>query len=134
MTRLVLAALALPCAGCLERHISVTSRPEGAIVWINDQEVGRTPVEAGFMFYGTFDVRVRKEGCEPVAGPRDVNAPWYEYPGPDLIASALPWTIRNTVRWHYDLAPTPAEDEGTRAALLERAAELRDRLGALPAP
>lgn len=129
---LALAAVALACGGCLERRISITSRPEGAVVWINDQEIGRTPVEAGFTFYGTFDVRVRKEGYEPVSGPRAVNAPWYEYPGPDLLASALPWTIRTTVRWHDDLEPSPAPDDAARAALVDRAAELRARLGSPP--
>lgn len=115
--------------GCLQRRIFVTSEPDGAIVWINDQEVGRTPLDTGFTFYGTYDVRVRKEGYEPVSGPRDARAPWYEYPGPDLIASALPFPIRSTVRWHYVLAPLPPNTQEARADLVERAAELRDRPG-----
>lgn len=114
-------ALALACGGCLQRRIVVTSEPEGAVVWINDQEVGRTPVETAFTFYGTYDVRVRKEGFEPVSEARKAKSPWWEYPGPDLIASALPMRIRKTVNWHFVLAPLPAADEASRAALVERA-------------
>ena len=39
-----LAGAALLSGGCLERTIKVTTEPEGAVVWINDVEVGRTPL------------------------------------------------------------------------------------------
>lgn len=129
---LVLAGAAGAMGGCLERRIAITSEPDGAIVWINDQEVGRTPVDTGFTFYGTYDVRVRKEGYEPVSGPRDAVAPWYEYPGPDLVASALPIPIRSTVRWHYVLSPLPPNTDEARTDLVERAEALRERLGPTP--
>ncbi|MGH7754255.1 MAG: PEGA domain-containing protein, partial [Gemmatimonadales bacterium] len=111
-------AVLLCCGGCLQRRIVVTSEPSGAVVWINDQEVGRTPVETGFTFYGVYDVRVHKEGFEPVGEARKAKAPWYEYPGPDLVASAMPFRIRKTVRWHFDLVPLPPDDEGSRGALV----------------
>ncbi len=125
---LCLVLLALACPGCLQRRIVVTSEPEGAVVWINDQEVGRTPVETGFTFYGVYDVRLRKEGYEPVSEPRKAASPWWEYPGPDLIASALPITIRKTVRWHFALMKSLPTDEAGRAALVERAREFGSRL------
>ena len=112
-------------AGCLERRIVVTSDPEGAVVWLNDQEVGRTPVETGFQFYGVYDVRLRKEGYEPLATKQKAKSPWYEYPGPDLIAAALPFTIRKTVRWHYELTPLPEGTPEDRDELVQRAEEFR---------
>lgn len=130
MTRLllILALLALP--GCIQRRIRVTSEPPGAVVWLNDTEIGRTPAEAEFTFYGSYDVRLELEGYAPVHEARRTPAPFYEYPGPDLIAEILPHTFENIVAWHFDLEPTPertAPPEELEADLLGRARELRGR-------
>lgn len=129
--RLIVPVLALPAlGGCLERTITITSEPPGAVVWMNDQEVGRTPVETGFTFYGTYDLRIRKEGYEPIVTQRTASAPWYEYPGPDLVAAALPFRIRTERHWHFDLEPQAhaADPEGAREALLERARAFRSEM------
>src|SRR5215471_15531012 len=65
--------------GCLERTITITSEPPDAIVWLNDVEVGRTPLKTGFTFYGDYDVRLRKEGYEPVQTHRETDTPIYEF-------------------------------------------------------
>lgn len=125
-----LAAAALVCSGCLERTIRVTSDPPGALVWLNDVEIGRTPAEARFKFYGTYDVRLELTGYEPVHAGRDAEAPFYEYPGPDAIAAALPMRLHNIIEWHFDLEPSPpSRDPAAEAEMLARARELRGRLG-----
>lgn len=138
MNRIVLpvAAAALAAAGCVERRIAVTSEPPGALVYINDVEVGRTPVETDFTFYGHYDVRVRKEGYEPIATSRKAGAPLYEYPPIDLFAEAFPADISSVVRWHFDLEPKPAEGltQEMKDALVERAAELRSQIPVPAAP
>ncbi len=58
---LLLLALCL-LTGCVERLITVKSTPAGALVYLNDEEVGRTPVTVPFKFYGTYDVRLEHEG------------------------------------------------------------------------
>lgn len=134
---LALGLCALACGGCLERRIQITSEPPGALVWVNDVEVGRTPTETSFTYYGVYDVRVRKDGYEPIVTSRKAKAPLYEYPPIDLLASATPADISTTVRWHFDLEPVPdAGDEAREAVetdLTERAREFRSRLGD-PAP
>lgn len=121
--------------GCLERTIRVTSDPPGALVWLNDTEIGRTPAEARFKFYGTYDVRVELPGYEPIHEGRDAKAPFYEYPGPDFVAAALPARIQNTVEWHFDLTPSAGvNDPQSQAAIIARAQDLRDRLGPAPSP
>jgi len=127
----VLAALgASVMPGCLERTIVVTSEPPGAVVWLNDQELGRTPVETDFTFYGTYDVRLRLEGYEPLVTSRVASAPIYEVPGLDIFAEAVPAKIATRLEWHFDLVPLPERAQGAdagqlRTRLLDRAGELR---------
>ena len=61
-----LLMLPLLCTGCVRRTISIVSNPPGALVWLNDREVGRTPIEVEFLYYGTYDVRIVKDGYEPL--------------------------------------------------------------------
>ncbi len=63
-TRMCLAVLAGGMAvagGCVERTIHITSDPSGALVHLNDEEVGRTPVTVPFTFYGVYSVRLTQE-------------------------------------------------------------------------
>ncbi|MBA4119339.1 MAG: hypothetical protein C0513_01350 [Isosphaera sp.] len=99
----VLAGLAVG-GGCARRSITVTSSPAGAMVWLNDVQVGRTPVEADFRWYGIYDVRLRLDGFEPLSTSKNTGQPWYELPGPDLVAGLV--GARTRVRWHFDLEPT----------------------------
>lgn len=122
-------AMLLVLGGCLERRIHVTSDPPGAAVTINDVEVGRTPLKTGFKYYGTYDVRIRKEGHEPIWTPRTANTPLWEVPPVDLVATALPIRIENEVSWHFDLAPTTADNA---EELLQRGREMQARVAPSP--
>lgn len=122
----------LGLSGCLERTISITTEPEGALVWLNDVEVGRTPLETDFTYYGTYDVRIRREGYEPIVTSAKASAPVQEWPGVDLAAEALPVNLHNVVRWHWVLTPrveATAEKGAAEAEILSRARELRERSG-----
>lgn len=120
---LVALLLAGP-AGCLERRVSINSDPPGATVIVNDVELGRTPLEAGFTHCGLYDVRVEKEGYEPLRTSARARAPFHEYPPVDLLATAMPVTISTVVPWSFTLAPAAEADAG----LLDRARALRGRL------
>lgn len=130
------ALLALTCSvllllpACAQRRIRVTSEPSGARVWLNDEDIGRTPTEAAFTFYGHYDLRLEHPGFEPYHAEHMAWAPLHEYPGPDLVAAAIPARIRDTVRWHVVMRPTPEttlEPEVMRSELIDRAAALRER-------
>jgi len=132
--RFLASAAALACAaavpGCLERTIHVTSDPPGALVWLNDVEVSRTPLETDFTFYGEYAVRVRKEGYEPIMTTRLAKMPAYEWPAVDLVAEAWPQKITTDICWHFDLVPAAerTDPEAARQDVLQRAAEMRERL------
>lgn len=131
-TLAIAAATAAPLllGGCLERTIHITSDPPGALVWLNDIEVGRTPLETDFTYYGEFSVRLRREGYEPIVTSRTAKAPVYEWPVVDLAAELWPQRISTDIRWHFDLVPAAerTDADAAREDILRRAAETRDLL------
>ncbi|MEO0715493.1 MAG: PEGA domain-containing protein [Planctomycetota bacterium] len=119
-------AAALP--GCVERRISITSEPSGALVRLNDVDVGRTPLETNFLYHGEYDVQLELDGYETTMTSRDADAPWWEYPPFDLGAELLPLRLDNVIKWHFDMVPVPEsvlEPEVFEDELLDRARELR---------
>ena len=78
-------------AGCeTERTLTVQSDPDGALVFLNGQEIGRTPVRTDFKYYGTYDVEIRKEGYEAIKTKAKVWAPWWQWPPIDLVSVFTP--------------------------------------------
>lgn len=129
-TLLACVALAF-CAGCLERRFVITSEPPGATVTLNDVEVGRTPLEAGFTYYGTYDVRVEKDGYAVLRTRARARTPIYESPPLDLVATALPADVETVVKWHFVLQPLTGSGAGQTTAdpaVLDRAKALRSSL------
>lgn len=127
--------LAVASGGCMSRRVSITSEPSGASVTVNDVEIGRTPVEADFTFYGVYDVLVSKDGFEPLRTKARARAPLYEYPPVDLAASAT--GAEKVVRWHFALMPAlerKLSPEEFERGLMERARALRDDRSTTPSP
>jgi len=120
---LVIGLLTLGC-GCVERTVSITTEPQGAKVFLNDQEVGDTPVKVPFTWYGDYDIIARKEGYETLRTNYRLNPPWYQLPIIDLFAECLvPFTIHdNQVLPVLVLEPRKQPD---KQALLRSADELR---------
>ena len=52
--------------------------PAGALVWVNHREVGRTPLEIDFTYYGHYDVQLTREGSEPVITTAEANPPVWD--------------------------------------------------------
>ena len=115
--------VALP-SGCVRRTIMITSEPPGVLVWVNDREVGRTPVDIDFEHYGVYDVRLELAGFEPMMTSGKASPPWWDGVGADFFAELVPADLHSEVHWHYDLAPL-MED---REALVDQANRLRQDL------
>ena len=120
----VLAALLL--TACVERTARIDTRPSVALVLVNDEEVGASPVKFNFLWYGDYDIIVRKPGYETLKTHYRLNPPWYQWPGLDLVCETLiPTTFHDQqVFPTFELEPaqTPAAED-----LVGRATELRDR-------
>jgi len=109
-------------AGCVERKLRITSEPQGALVYVSDVEVGRTPVDIPFTWYGDYDVILRMDGYETVKTHANLLPPWYELPPLDLLSAMAPWTYHDHRYLHYRLKKLslPSED-----ALIRRAEQMR---------
>ena len=122
---LLLPLLAAAGGGCVQRTLQVDSNPQGALVYLNGEEAGRTPMRKNFLWYGTYDVQLRKEGYETLSRRTRVWAPWWQWPPFDLFAEALPLEDRHAVR--YTMKPVTAQTTDPQQ-VLGRAVRMRGRL------
>ncbi|MDY6913689.1 MAG: PEGA domain-containing protein [Planctomycetota bacterium] len=114
--------LAVCLAGCVEREMTITSEPDGALVFVSDVEVGRTPLKMPFTWYGDYDIILRKDGYKTIKTHANITPPWYEIPPLDLLSAMAPWTYHDRRYLHYKLDDyVPGSD----ADLLERAERLK---------
>jgi len=112
-------------SGCVQRRLTISSNPPGAIVKVDDVEIGRTPVSTGFTYYGTRKIQLAKAGYETLTVLQPVPTPWYQWPGIDFVSEHfVPGKIHDDRLFSYNLEPavTVPTDQ-----LLERAQELRQQ-------
>lgn len=121
---LVFAVVVL--TGCVERRLTINTNPQGAMVILNDQEIGTSPVTVPFNWYGDYWVRIRADGYETLDTHRELKAPFYDYLPFDFVVQILyPGHITNAYEWTFDLAP---KEYPTRDELIESGAALRSQL------
>jgi hypothetical protein len=133
---LTLCALILASAGCVERKMFVRSDPPGATVALNRAEPlpGTTPVEVPFEHYGTYHLRLTREGCRDFEGAAEVPAPWWGYPPFDLFTELLwPFTIHDWREAVVTMEPLPEprpleEVRDRHAGVIERGEAMRKQV------
>jgi len=120
------------CYGHVQRTITVESEPPGAVVWLNDNEIGRTPTTVPFTWYGTYSVRLEKEGHEPLITTAKVRAPVYQWILIDLpFETIIPGTRHDDHFFRYTLKPAkPADPDAIR----QRAEQMRSESKKPPRP
>src|SRR4051812_46041190 len=111
--------------GCVQRKLTIESNPPGALVWLNDQEVGRTPLTRDFTWYGNYDVQLRKEGYETVKTNMDMKAPWWQWVPFDLFAEFFYATDRQNFTFSMRPATTQPLDPN---AILRRGSAMQSSL------
>lgn len=109
--------------GCVQRRMTIRSNPPGATVYVDDYEVGATPVSANFTYYGTRKIRLVKDGYETLTVLQPVSPPWYQIVPLDLVTeNFVPGELRDHQQFSYQLRPQ-AVVPGDQ--LLGRAEQLR---------
>ena len=118
-------ALAPLTGGCVRRTVTIRTDPQGARITLNDEEIGSSPATTDFVWYGDYEVIVRKPGYATLQTHQRIDAPWYQWPAIDLLTEALlPIDFHDQHEFAYNLQPAsqPARDD-----LIRQAQDLRER-------
>jgi hypothetical protein len=125
--KLVFVAVGLlGLTGCVERTVKIQTQPPGALVIVNDEEVGVSPVRFSFLWYGDYDIMVRKPGYQTLKTHYRIEAPWYQYPPFDIVAETM---IPATIQDEHELPVLVLQPNAdvTIGDVMGRAEGLRDR-------
>jgi len=107
----------------MKRKILVRSYPEGALVVIDRQPIGHTPVAVPITYYGTREIQVEMDGFETQTVKHRFAAPWYQIPPLDFVTDNFwPREIRDDRVVDFQLTPSTNVDENF---LRDRAEQLR---------
>jgi len=125
----ILPCLFVAClllSGCVERKLTVKTHPEDALVVLNDEEIGFSPVTVNFNWYGDYCVRIQKEGYETLNTHRELKGPWYDAFPFDFFAQIInPNRIVDSYEWTFDLAP---RQQVSRDELIRNARKMQNQL------
>ena len=125
-------ACAATSIGCVQRRMTIRSNPPGALVYVDDYQLGATPVSHDFVYYGTRKIRLVKDGYETLTVRQPFPLPWYQYFPLDFVTeNIIPWEIRD--ERVVDLAMQPAASTPPES-VVARAEQARLAAGSMPAP
>lgn len=128
--RLAIVLVLALVAGCVQRRMTIRSNPPGALVYVDDYQIGTTPVSHDFVYYGTRKIRLVKDGYETLTVRQPIPLPWYEIFPLDFVSENLiPWEVRD--ERVIDLAMQPASTEPAES-VAARAEQARLAAGSLP--
>lgn len=120
---IVIGLMIVTNLGCLRRRLTVRSNPPGALVYVDDVEIGQTPVSVPFVYYGTRTIRLEKDHYQTVEVQEKINPPWYQIPPLDFVSEVLvPMEIRDERGVNIDLQPMQMTNE---TEVLGRANQIR---------
>ncbi len=128
---LALGLTLLALTGCVERRYTIRTDPPGALILVNGEEVGISPVSADFTYYGDRRITAIAEGYQTFEYIQPFDPPIYDNLLTEFFTENLiPYTWRDEREFPLKLKPATApltED------LVGRAEQLR-RSGQAPPP
>ena len=111
-------------SGCLSKTITVTSTPPGAILSINDVEIGKTPTTTDWHGGGTYRFELKHKSYQPVDEHIKIKYRWYSYPIIDMGADFMTTkNINDHRQWHFDMQPLQKESIATSKKHAEKMRE-----------
>jgi hypothetical protein len=129
-TLVLIGLMLLSESGCVRRRLNVRSNPPGALVYVDNQQIGTTPCSVDFTYYGTREIRLIKPGYETLTVNQPIPTPWYQIPPLDFISENLtPVRIRDNRTVSFDMAPqiiVPTD------VIVDRASQLRQETQQYP--
>lgn len=140
--KLVIAAL-MVCVlsstvlcGCVLRTLTIDSEPPGAMVYLDDEPIGETPVTTTFTYYGTRKITLEKvdtEGrllYERKIVYEKIKPPFYQILPLDFFSEIIiPAKLKDEHYLTYQLDPLkPLPKQERQEMVIQNAEELRQRL------
>jgi hypothetical protein len=124
---LIVLAVFCFCIGCVERKLTIVTEPSGALVALNDEEIGISPVTVAFEWYGDYSVRISKDGCRTLNTHQNLKRPLKDKFPFDLLADMFTTKI-DEYTWSFKLEPNQPiqKDELIKAATALRKEALID--------
>jgi hypothetical protein len=119
----IVACVLLGLGGCVEREWTLRTDPPGAVAYVSDVEVGRTPVTIDFTWYGDYEIVYELDGYETMVTHATLDPPWFQWPGIDFWSEIAPWTYHDRRETIHRLTPATAPNA---ESILQRAEELRE--------
>ncbi|MFN6109519.1 MAG: PEGA domain-containing protein [Planctomycetota bacterium] len=124
---LMLVGVLLATSGCVQRRMLVRSQPEGAMVTIDRQAIGLTPVSVPFSYYGTREIQLEKDGYQTISVRQRFRPPWYEWFPLSFFSNHFALReIRDVRRLDFEMLPKVQVSE---YQLIDRANQLRTDVG-----
>lgn len=114
--------------GCIRRQITVRTDPPDALVYLNDELVGASPVTVPFTWHGNYYVRIEKQGYATYQGFAATQWQWFELPPIDLLADLWPADLFSRSEFQFTLEPDQLDPD--IPALIGRAKALAAQLPA----
>jgi hypothetical protein len=103
---LLAVSFAADATAAVRRRLNVNSNPPGALVYVDNQQIGTTPCAVDFTYYGTREIRLIKPGFETLTVNQPIPAPWYEYVPLDFVSENLiGMKVRDNRTVSFNLAP-----------------------------
>ncbi len=133
---LVLAIFLCGQIGCnsVKRRLIVRTQPEGALVSIDRQPVGYSPVSVPFTYYGTRQIQLEMDGFETIDVQERIAPPFYDsFPMSFITENFSPRERRDNRVLDFQLVPKQQTNE---SQLIERANRTRENIlrGTIAAP
>ena len=118
------------CAHNMNRRMTIRSEPPGALVLMEGEEVGYTPVGIDFNHYGTREITLIKDGYETVTAMQKVRSPWYQKIPLDFVSDNFsPVKINDRLDYTFTMNK---QELVSNDQLLQRAKGLRSQSQVLP--
>lgn len=133
---IVLATLWSCQAGCnsVKRRIIVRTQPEGALVSIDRQPIGYSPVSVPFTYYGTREIQLEKDGYQTIRVTERLAPPVYDsFPLSFLSENFSLRERRDNREMDFQLV---AKEQVNESQLIDRANQTRGNImrGTITAP
>ena len=130
---LILVIVLFLFSGCVTRTITIKTNPSNALVYVDNELVGESPVEIPFTYYGTRKITIEKKDAdgkliyERKTVLEKIKTPVYEMFPLDFFSENLwPFGIQDNHILNYDLVKLkPLSRKEQQKRVIENAEELR---------